>query len=418
MTLVAQLLTLLFALLALKTFIFAWRTTSLFRRRWATVPADMVWPKVRVMLSLRGADPFLPACLHGLLHQDYPHYDVCIVVDSRSDPAWSIAQRAVAACDDNRARLVELNPKLTTCALTNSAVLTALGDLDDSYFAVAIVDADVVPWSAWLRSLVRPLLEPGVGAATGIRWYLPESDEWGTLVRYLWNAAASVQMVVHAMPWGGSLAIRRAALLDSDLFSVWRSSLCYDVPLAQALRKHGWRVCPTAHVVATNREATSLSSSLIFIARQLTLTRLHSARWPWLLIESFATSGALLGAYALAWAALAHADWAALAWVAGGSVLFAATVCAAHFWVEHFVVQQSERQGETIPPIRLKPLVMCLGAGLLMHFAQTALLIVAHLRRRLTWRGVTYRIHHRREIEMVEYRPYEPLREESVASVI
>jgi len=220
------------------------------------------------------------------------------------------------------------------------------------------------------------------------------------------------------MPWGGSLAIRREALLDADLFGVWRTSLCCDVPLDGALRKHGWLVRPTADVVATNREAASLSSSLTFIARQLTLTRLHSPRWPWLLLESFATSGALLSAYALAIAALAAANWTALAWAAGGGALFAITVGATHFWVEYFVIQQSERQGETIPPIRLKPLLMCLGAGLLMHFVQSALVIVAHLRRQLTWRGVTYRIHRRREIEMVEYLPYAPTREKYAASVI
>jgi cellulose synthase/poly-beta-1,6-N-acetylglucosamine synthase-like glycosyltransferase len=49
-----------------------------------------------VVLPLRGADPSLEACLKGLFAQDYPAYQVRIVIDSADDPAQTLVARALA----------------------------------------------------------------------------------------------------------------------------------------------------------------------------------------------------------------------------------------------------------------------------------------------------------------------------------
>ena len=43
-------------------------------------------PEIAVLLPLRGADPSLEACLKGLLAQDYPTYQIHIVIDSDGRP--------------------------------------------------------------------------------------------------------------------------------------------------------------------------------------------------------------------------------------------------------------------------------------------------------------------------------------------
>ena len=75
---------------------------------------------------------------------------------------------------------------------------------------VALLDADTIPHRTWLRELVAPLADPRVGAATGNRWYMPAEAGWAGLVRYLWNAAAVVQMYCYGIAWGGTLALKRA----------------------------------------------------------------------------------------------------------------------------------------------------------------------------------------------------------------
>ena len=61
-------------------------TYFLIRCRWRAAPLgedDM--PRVLVVLALRGSDPSLVDCLRSLFQQDYPHYQVRLVVDHRSD---------------------------------------------------------------------------------------------------------------------------------------------------------------------------------------------------------------------------------------------------------------------------------------------------------------------------------------------
>src|ERR1051326_6904955 len=71
---------------------------ALWRRQRPLLP-DVACPKTAVILSLRGPDPFLPAAIDALMKQDYPDYDVYIVVDDRDDPAWQVAEDAVAKAE-------------------------------------------------------------------------------------------------------------------------------------------------------------------------------------------------------------------------------------------------------------------------------------------------------------------------------
>ena len=56
---------------------------------------DEKLPKTAVILCLRGADPFLPNCLRSLLQQNYPQYDLKLIIDSQEDPAFKIASETI-----------------------------------------------------------------------------------------------------------------------------------------------------------------------------------------------------------------------------------------------------------------------------------------------------------------------------------
>src|SRR5438034_3502070 len=71
----------------------AWRFIKQFPpQRSALVDNDEL-PRVVVVLAVRGADPSLTACLQGLLEQDYPHYQIRIIIDSAEDPAWTLVHQ-------------------------------------------------------------------------------------------------------------------------------------------------------------------------------------------------------------------------------------------------------------------------------------------------------------------------------------
>jgi cellulose synthase/poly-beta-1,6-N-acetylglucosamine synthase-like glycosyltransferase len=161
---------------------------------------DELLPKAAVILSLRGADPFLTDCVHALLHQNYPQYNLHIVVDSQQDPAWNIVNKTIQQVGATHVQISTLIARHNTCSLKGSALVQAIHALDDSYKVVAFIDADVIAHPNWLRELVAPLMDERIGATTGNRWYMPQIGQWGSLVRYLWNTVAVIFMCIHQAP--------------------------------------------------------------------------------------------------------------------------------------------------------------------------------------------------------------------------
>ena len=68
----------------------------------------------------------------------------------------------------------------------------------------------------WLRALVAPLADEGVGASTGYRWYLPTPPDFWSLMRSVWNAAIVSTLGPGDAPfaWGGAMAIRRDIFVE------------------------------------------------------------------------------------------------------------------------------------------------------------------------------------------------------------
>jgi cellulose synthase/poly-beta-1,6-N-acetylglucosamine synthase-like glycosyltransferase len=113
-------------------------------------------PEVAVVLSLRGADQTLEACLEGLLAQDYPDYRLHIVIDSAEDPAQAVVARILAAAGPRAARVrVETRKLLSeSCSPKLSAQRQVLTRLDKKVGVVAFIDADCHPSPNWLREMV------------------------------------------------------------------------------------------------------------------------------------------------------------------------------------------------------------------------------------------------------------------------
>src|SRR5262245_57651536 len=96
-------------------------------RLWRTVAASPAnaSPRSLVILCLRGADPFLTRCIHGILQQEYPNFELLIVVDQQGDDAWQPAADVVAASGATNVRMETLRERRTTCSLKCSALLQA-----------------------------------------------------------------------------------------------------------------------------------------------------------------------------------------------------------------------------------------------------------------------------------------------------
>jgi cellulose synthase/poly-beta-1,6-N-acetylglucosamine synthase-like glycosyltransferase len=233
-----------------------------------------------VVLCLRGGDPFLGQCIQGLVSQDYPEFEICFVVDSAQDPAISVLQNELTKYPDfKRFEIQMLSDPLTTCSLKCSSLIQAIGPRIDSQGFVAQLDADTIPHRTWLSELASALQDPEVGAATGNRWYMPETISLGNMTRYVWNGAAVVQMYWYGIAWGGTLAIKFDSIRRAHLLDRWRNALCEDTMLSRQLKSVGQKVAFVPSLMMVNRENCDLASFFKWVQRQLLTARLYHPLW-------------------------------------------------------------------------------------------------------------------------------------------
>jgi cellulose synthase/poly-beta-1,6-N-acetylglucosamine synthase-like glycosyltransferase len=365
-------------------------------------------PKAAVVLCLRGADPFLPACVEALLKQDYPSYDVKVVVDCREDAAWAVVEEVVDRSGATNVEIVPLTQRRETCSLKCSSVVQAVSRLDASYEVAALVDADTVPHPTWLRELVAPLADPRIGAATGNRWYMPGERSWGALVRYAWNAAAVVQMYLYRIPWGGSLAIRTSVFRDSDLLERWGNAFCEDTMLYRALRKMGLGVAFVPSLMMVNREGCDIPNYFRWVTRQLLTARLYHPHWFGVALHGIATSLGLVVTLGVALVAAATGRWEAAAWAGGGAAVYLAAMPLLLAPMEALVRRIVRGRGEPAGWLTLGGAFKLLAAIGLTQAVYPAALVSAMRVRRVEWRGVSYEIGGPFDIRLVEYRPHRP----------
>jgi len=408
---------------------FVWRLS-----RSRRIPApDHQCPKASAILCLRGPDPFLASCLEGILDQDYPCYDVRIVVDSLDDPARQTVDEVLQRrgvehlCSGLRKKTgrsgdceaaeaagagvqsIDVQPltaRRDSCSLKCSSLLQAIAGLDDSCQVVALLDADTVPHRTWLRELVAPLCDPRVGAATGNRWYMPSVLSWGSLVRYLWNAAAVVQMLWYHIPWGGTLALKTAVLREAGLLERWGRSFCEDTMLYRLLRQQGYQVAFVPSLVMINREGCGIPGFFGWVRRQLLTARLYHPAWPLVAGHGLGIFVGQLVALIMLIVALAQGDWTAAGWLAAGLGAYWGIMVVLIIALEWSVRHIPRARGEPSEWLSFRGIAWLGGAMLVTQAVYAAALLSATTVRTVSWRGVRYQIDAPFRIRLIDDRPF------------
>ena len=369
--------------------------------------ADERLPKASILLSLRGADPHLAQGLRRLMEQNYPDYELRIVVDHEGDASWQVVHDAIAVTGFRNAHVSPLRARSETCSLKCAALVQLARELDESTEVVVLADADLVSHADWLRELIAPLTEEGIGATFGNRWFWPRNAYWGSLVRYLWNAAAVPPMYLFSIPWGGTFAMRWKTLRDAGLLKKWSRAVVEDAPVRSALAQQGLRLRFVPQLMMVNREDCDLRFSLDFIKRQLTWTRIYHPRWAPVVVHAIFTTLILLAPVALVPIGLMTGAPHVSLWAGSGLAAYVLILIPLLEMMERGVCHVVRRRGEEVHYfpflVRLKaliaiPLTQC------VHLTATLLAI---FRRHVAWRGVTYHVRGPWDVRMVGYQPFE-----------
>jgi cellulose synthase/poly-beta-1,6-N-acetylglucosamine synthase-like glycosyltransferase len=375
---------------------------------WESTPLqDSDCPKTVVCLNLRGLDPFLKTALPALLNQDYPNYDVIIVVDHPDDPVYALAEEVIKASDKNNVKLGVLKNKKETCSLVNSSLIQTIQKNQNNYEVVAMIDADAMPHKTWLRELIAPLLNKKIGAVTGQRWYFPPRANMGDLIRYIWNIPAVLQMIFFRIPWGGSLAIRIDVLQKCKVLDYYEKALVQDVPLFNILKSHGYTIEFVPSVLMINRESVTLSSLVPWIQRQLLWAILYHSSWwkivmhgilvtivPLLLLTLIATSTLLNETFIAVLASLTLIGYVGI------------TLCQL-LLLEYLVRRIIKKRNEFTKWLTLLKLIAFIPAMILTQLFYPKALLFALFSRNIEWRGINYRIDAPLKVKMLNYEPYQ-----------
>jgi ceramide glucosyltransferase len=296
------------------------------RRRRRPVPTAL--PPVTVLKPLCGSHPALYESLRSFCEQDYPDVQVLFGVRDPADPAIEVVQRLM---DEHRAqnlklvvndRAVSVNPKVS-----NLINLSANAEHD----VIVIADSDIRVGRDYLRTVVAPLADPGVGLVTCLYRGGGKSRGWGALARLFiddWffpGALVSATGGTMRHAFGATLVFRRHGLEAIGGFEALGPYLADDYMLGQRIAAHGDRVVLSPYIVET-RVVDQSFAALFF----------HELRWS-RTMRAVRPVGYFLAAVTYGFV------WSALALAVTGAAWPAVAVAAAHVTVRLAVHESAHR---------------------------------------------------------------------------
>jgi len=186
---------------------------------------------------------------------------------------------------------------------------------------LAFADSDGRPSPGWLRALVAPLPEPGVGASTAFRWFTPEPPTFWTLMRGVWDAVIAGRLGPGNNPfaWGGAMAIRKDIFADIRIPEAWKNTVSDDYALAAAVHAGGLAIAYAPGALTPCLEHTTAPVFFAWIRRQMALTRLYAPRLWWTgLIAHIFYCGGMAASIIASIRGNRFAEWALIAQLSPG----------------------------------------------------------------------------------------------------
>lgn len=243
-------------------------------------PADYL-PPISVILPCKGLDPGFKDNLRKLLDQDYvkdgkPQFEVIFTVASADDPAYAAIEEIRKTIDLVETKIVVAGVNSQRGQKINNQ-LAALQVISDRTEAIVFVDSDVIARNNMLRYLVAPLSQPGVGATTGYRFYIPFKGDLPSVLRSMWNRVTAWEMgsEKYAFAWGGAMAIKRDTFKQARVAESWDRAADDDLSLTTSVKALGLQVRFVPQCLVASHGDGSLEEIVEWTNRQLILTKVY-----------------------------------------------------------------------------------------------------------------------------------------------
>ncbi|MEK6278906.1 MAG: glycosyltransferase family 2 protein [Acidobacteriota bacterium] len=349
-------------------------------------------PFATVIAPCRGLESGLRENLAALFKQTYPAYEIIFVTDSNEDPSLGVIEETIRAAHGRSevgARVV-IAGAAVDCGQKVHNLRVAVTQVDPHCEVLVFVDSDARPHAQWLKSLVAPLADQGIGAATGYRWFLPEKDGFASSLRSVWNASIASALGSRGdknFCWGGSTAIRRSTFDQLEVRDAWHGTVSDDFAMTRVLQHAKLPIHFVPACLVPSLDNCSMKELLEFTNRQLKITRVYAPHlWKPLLIGSLLFTGVFFGGLVLVIIRAALGLDFALPLLLLVVIFLLGSAKAYIRWQAVAVVLSGYRK------LASKDLPAHL---LLWPFASALFLwnaLVAGFSRRIQWRGTTYEL--------------------------
>lgn len=358
----------------------------------AAKPLADFTPYVSIFAPCRGLEDDLKENLLALFQQDYPVYEIIFISDRADDPSLGLIQELVETQDQTGSistKMIVAGPA-ADCGQKVHNLRTAIPNADSRSEVFVFVDTDARPQAHWLRSLVAPLADEKVGAATGYRWFAPVAGGLVSQLRAVWNASiASALGADHYKNfcWGGSTAIRRATFEKLQMSERWRGTVSDDFTLTRALQEAKLPIHFVPACLVPALDSCTMKELFEFTNRQLKITRVYAPHlWEPVLIGSLLFCLVFFGGAILVVGRVINHDSIAIPLILLLVIYFIGTV-KAHIRMKAVA---------SVMPAYAKELrrgwFFQLGLWPFTSALYLCNALVAASSRRIKWRGITYEL--------------------------
>ncbi len=332
---------------------------------------------VAVFVPVTGMNKSVESSIRSLLAQTPRSVEVVFTLRDPSDPGSAAVQAAIEG--NEHAKCVYAGPA-TACGQKNQNLLAGIAAASSDVEIFVFADAGHGFPTGWLDSLVAPIARGEAEVSSGYHAIRPAD---GGFLAWVYAVCVEMMHVFQnapglAQPWGGAMAVSRAAFDRLKVSDTWRASIVDDVSLAKVLKIHGVKV-RTVPLVRRETTVSGLHLRELFewMVRQLQYVRfIFPGTWAfigaWSLVQilAFATAGLLIVVSLL-----------------DGSVAPSTAVSALYLLLMGLVLLQIR----LFHPLPCTP-IRWLAAGALFLLVFGAAIGTAGVRRQIQWRGITYHV--------------------------
>ncbi len=348
---------------------------------------SMFEPLVTLIAPCKGLDPGLEHNLEALFRQEYSQYEIVFVVEDEKDLSTGVVRNVIGHNRSVNAILI-VAPKATRSSQKISNLLEAVKHAHPASQAFVFVDSDARPSENWLRSLVAPLGKDEVGAATGYRWFISDSQSVPAEIRSSWNASIASALGPNTSSnfcWGGSMAIRRSTFEALNIGEKWSGALSDDFVVTRAVKDAELKIEFVPAALTASIENCTFAEMLEFTTRQMKITRVYS---PHLWLLSWFGSG--LFCSVMVAAAFIAASASGFLFIAAAATIAVISACSiGKAWLRLRAVELVLVRYESELRSQRK---WQLSLWLFTPFIFLYNCVAAAISRRLKWRGITYEL--------------------------